>query len=175
MIDATARPTSLRGAGWCAKPPCARVVLMPMLGLLVAASLSGCGGGSNKAQVTATEAMVATRTAASATSTPASTGRPPGAVAATASATVVEVTGIVGTVNATARTIQIDRRSGADVTKIVVDSATVIRLDVGDTTTLAKIRPSDRIVARGAINDRGDALMAVEITVQEVAPGSNGG
>jgi len=86
-----------------------------------------------------------------------------------------EVTGIVGVVNVAARTIQIERRSGAAVTKIALDGSTAIRKAAGGTLTLGQIRPSDRIVARGAISERGDELLASEITISQVVPGSSPG
>lgn len=150
-----------------------RTPSITMLGLLALTLLVGCGG-SNTSQPTA---MGTTTTSASATAmrSPSAAVSTSAAGFPTRSAASVEVTGIVGTVNTAARTIQIDRRSGANVTKIIADATTAIRLDAGQSTTLAQIRPSDRIVARGAINDRGDALLAVEITVQEVSPAPAGG
>ncbi|MDP9236490.1 MAG: hypothetical protein M3P30_03660 [Chloroflexota bacterium] len=74
--------------------------------------------------------------------------------------------------NASTRTIQIDRRSGASVTKINVLPATTIRRTDGATITLSGIRPSDRIVAKGTLSDRQDVLLATEITVSQVVPGA---
>ena len=43
------------------------------------------------------------------------------------------------------------------------------------TIQLKDIRPSDRIIAKGKLNDRRDALVASEITVQDVIPGAQPG
>jgi glucose/arabinose dehydrogenase len=146
----------------------ATLILM-LIALQSAAALVACGGGSKKSQPTPA-ATVAAATAASPSPKPAA---PPSAPAPTGES--VEVTGIVGNVNAGTRTIQIERRSGASVTKISVGPATVIRRAAGGTATLSQIKPSDRIIASGTLSERGDALVAVEITVQEVVPGSSPG
>jgi len=86
-----------------------------------------------------------------------------------------EVTGIVGSINASTRSIEIDRLSGANVTRITLGPATAIHTAGGGATTLAQIRPSDRIIARGSVSERGDALIATEITVQSVVPGAQPG
>ena len=87
----------------------------------------------------------------------------------------VEVTGIVGGINASTRTIEIRRLRGASVTKIEVGDSTKIRKAAGGTIPLADVRVSDRIIATGALNDRKDALVATEITVQDVVPGAQPG
>ena len=139
------------------------------IALLSAASLVACGGGSKKSQP-APSASAAVTAAASPSPKPAAS--PASSAPAGES---VEVTGIVGNVNAGTRTIQIERRSGASVTKISVGTSTVIRRAAGGTATLSQIKPSDRIIARGTLSERGDALVASEITVQEVVPGSSPG
>ena len=86
-----------------------------------------------------------------------------------------EVTGIVGGINASTGTIEIRRLRGASVTKIEVGDSTKIRKAAGGTIPLADVRVSDRIIATGALNDRKDALIATEITVQDVVPGAQPG
>jgi hypothetical protein len=56
-----------------------------------------------------------------------------------------------------------------------VDQNTVFRPAAGGTTTLAQIHASQRIIARGTINDRGDTLLASEVTVQDVVQGGQPG
>ena len=90
-------------------------------------------------------------------------------------ATATEVTGIVGAVSIASRTIEINRLSGASVTRISIEPSTALRKAGGGSTTLAQIRPSDRIIARGRLNDRKDTLIAIEITVQDVVPGAQPG
>jgi len=84
-----------------------------------------------------------------------------------------EVTGIVGAVVAGTSTIEINQLSGADVTQVAVTSATQIRRATGGSLTLAQIRPSDRIIARGAVE--GAVLTASAITIQDVLPGAQPG
>ena len=86
-----------------------------------------------------------------------------------------EVTGIVGGINASTGTIEIRRLRGASVTKIEVGDSTKIRKAADGTIPLADVRVSDRIIATGALNDRKDALIATEITVQNVVPGAQPG
>ena len=98
--------------------------------------------------------------------------------AATASEPVgetVEVTGIVGGVNLSGNAVEIKRLQGAAVTQVSVDSRTAIRKAGGGTLRFNEIRTSDRIIARGTLNDRRDALVASEITVQDVVPGPQPG
>jgi hypothetical protein len=138
----------------------------------IAAATWSCDGGSASDKTPASRTASPAASAAAATS-PAAAKTPPFTAGA---ATPLpggndEVTGIVGSINAASRTIQIDRRSGAPVTRITVDSTTVIRIAGGGTTTLSSIRVSDRIIASGHLNDRQDALVATEITVQQVVPG----
>lgn len=146
---------------------------LTIIALLAAASLVACGGGSKKPQQASDATAGATAAAASPSPKPAAS---PSSVSSPAPAgESVEVTGIVGSVNAGTRTIQIERRSGASVTKISVGTSTVIRRATGGTATLAQIKPSDRIIASGTLSDRRDVLVAAEITIQEVVPGSSPG
>jgi hypothetical protein len=114
---------------------------------------------------------VTSRAATEVTSSPSPVRPAATATSARGGGTSVEVTGIVGAVNARAGLIEIDRLSGADVRRVAVSSSTVLRQAGGGTTTLAQIRSSDRIVARGVLNDRGDTLDADEVTIQAVVPG----
>lgn len=135
--------------------------------LLLAAIAVGCGGTSKRATPTTGVAVatpIATLKPAPVASTAAST--PPARGAET------EVTGIVGNVNTRANTILIDRRSGAPVTTISVVPTTVIEQAGGRRITLAQVRPSDRIIATGALDERGETLIATRITVSQVVPGS---
>lgn len=135
--------------------------------LLLAAS---CGG-SSKAPATAGAGSTTTAAVAPA----ASPTTPGGAAVRSPGGSTVEVTGIVGAVNAGSGLIEIDRLSGAAVRRIAVGPGTVMRRASGGTTTLGQIRPSDRIIARGTLNDRGDTLEATELTVQAVVPGAQPG
>ncbi len=87
----------------------------------------------------------------------------------------VEVTGIVGGVNLKGSVIEIRRLQGVAVTQVSVDQRTIIRKAAGGTLAFRDIRTSDRIIARGTLNDRLDTLLASEITVQDVIPGSQPG
>lgn len=78
--------------------------------------------------------------------------------------------GIVGAVDEDARTIIINRLQGADIGIIEVDAGTRITSARGGTLRLGDLRPSDRIVARGTVED--GALVATEIEVGQVVPGS---
>jgi hypothetical protein len=134
----------------------------------LATVLIACGGSS----YSSTPTLGATRPAASAVATRVAT--PSTAPTLTTPATAgaeVEVTGIVGTVSTATRLIEIDRLSGAPIRRISVDGSTVYRRAGGGSTTLAQIRSSQRIIAQGTINDRGDTLLATEITVQDVIQG----
>ena len=51
----------------------------------------------------------------------------------------------------------------------------MLRRAAGGTTTLAQIHASQRIIAEGVINDRGDTLIASEVTVQDVVQGGQPG
>jgi hypothetical protein len=87
----------------------------------------------------------------------------------------VELIGIVGTISASARVIQVTRLSGADVNQVALQDSTRIRRADGVTATFAQIRTSDRIIASGRLNDRGDAILADTITIQPVVPGAEPG
>jgi glucose/arabinose dehydrogenase len=158
------------------QPAPARIITLAFtfMVLLSATSLAGCvSGGSKKPQQAGDATAAATAAAASPSPKPAAS---PSSVSSPAPAgESVEVTGIVGSVNAGTRTIQIERRSGASVTKISVGISTVIRRATGGTATLSQIKPSDRIIASGTLSDRRDVLVAAEITIQEVVPGSSPG
>jgi hypothetical protein len=86
-----------------------------------------------------------------------------------------EVTGIVGTVNVATRTIEINRLRGAAVARVAVAPATDIRRAGGGAIKLSDIRPSDRIIATGAVDERAGSLTADRITVQDVVRGSQPG
>ncbi len=88
---------------------------------------------------------------------------------------VVEVTGIVGGVSLSGKVIEIKRLQGAPVTQIAVDATTVIHEASGGAVRFQDIHTSDRIIAKGKLNDRRDALVAAEITVQGVIPGAQPG
>jgi hypothetical protein len=87
----------------------------------------------------------------------------------------VEVTGIVGSVIVRNNVISVRPLEGASVTKVLVDGTTVIRRSDGGALSLAEIRASDRILARGVLDGRGDGLLAREITVQTAVPGAQPG
>jgi hypothetical protein len=124
----------------------------------------------------------ATRTPAGSTTTSASPSAPaddvtPGSVTPppvdTPSADEQEVTGIVGAVITATSRIEINQLSGADVREVEVTPQTQIRRAVGGTLTLAEIRPSDRILARGSVD--GETLIATRVTLQEAVPGAQPG
>jgi len=148
-----------------------RVTLALIVFCTAAVAMTACGGGSKTASPTAAASSLATKAAASPTT---STGTTATAATGNQEATV-EVTGIVGTASTSTRLIEIDRLSGANVRRISVDPSTVLRKAAGGTTTLSQIRASNRIIARGTLNDRGDTLQASEITVQDVVPGAQPG
>ncbi len=87
----------------------------------------------------------------------------------------MELTGVVGSVTPATRTIEITRLSGPTVNEIQVQDSTHIRTAEGGSTTFAQIRTADRIIASGHLNDRGDALVADDITVQSGLPGAQPG
>ena len=84
-----------------------------------------------------------------------------------------EVVGIVGAVNQADSRIEINRLSGADVQVILVTPATRILSGQGRTLTLADLRASDRIIAKGAVD--GAELTADRVEVQAVLPGASPG
>ncbi|HEX5480474.1 MAG TPA: hypothetical protein VFY79_12220 [Dehalococcoidia bacterium] len=152
----------------------------PIVTLFVALTcgtlLAACGGGSSS---TPTDTPAAGSTAsvsatAGAESTPASSPTASD-ITPVAPGDSVSVTGIVGTVTTDPPAIEITRLSGADVTRIQVQDATVIRSATGSRIDLSTVRSSDRIIADGHINDRGDALIADDIAVSAVVPGAQPG
>lgn len=160
--------------------------LLAAAAVLILAVTSAACGSDSKSEPTAKPATPPASTSAPAK--PSVTANTPGAgatSAATAGATAavaspspgdtVEVTGIVGGVNVGAKVIEIKRLQGAAVTQVAVDATTAIRRAGGGTIQLTDIRTSDRIIAKGRINDRRDALVASEITVQDVVPGAQPG
>lgn len=167
-----------------------RILLTTATIALMAAS-AACGGDSKPASTPTATSAPAVASATSKTPVPATTatGATPAAstpaTSKTAVATaagaqtqtgdVVDVTGIVGTLNLNGNVIEIKRLQGAAVTQIAVDSTTVIRKATGGRVLLKDIRTSDRIIAKGKLNDRRDQLIATEITVQDVVPGAQPG
>ena len=132
--------------------------------------LAACGGGGSSSTPTAARPSPApSRAAATTRAAPSTTGQSTEPAAGND-----EVTGIVGVVinNASTQAISIQRLSGAPVTKIDVGPTTKIRRATGGSMSLSEVHSSDRIIARGALNDRQDALLATEITVQDVVPGA---
>jgi hypothetical protein len=85
------------------------------------------------------------------------------------------VTGIVGTITTDPRAIEITRISGADVRRIEVPQVADIRSAGGSRIDFSAIKASDRIIAEGRISDRGDALVASQVTVSAVVPGAQPG
>ncbi len=145
-----------------------------------AAVLSACGGSSSPAS-TPTQPAAAASVAPTA---PAIAGGTPGAVptsAATSAITPVqpgdqvELIGIVGTLSSNPDAIEVTRLSGAPVNRVDVPSTAVIRSATGGRIAFDGIRTSDRIIADGHISDRGDALVADDITVSAVVPGAQPG
>ncbi|HYM28876.1 MAG TPA: hypothetical protein VET66_12045 [Steroidobacteraceae bacterium] len=123
-------------------------------------TLPGASAGSPTGAVSPVASAPATAPTAAATIT-----------ASTPAGASVQVTGIVGSVSTATGFIEIDRLSGAAVRSISVGASTVLRRAGGGTTTLAQLRPSQRIIAEGTLNDRGDTLVASQVTVQDVVPG----
>ncbi len=155
--------------------------------LILAVASAACGGDSKKSEPAAkpaTPSASATASAKPATAGASAAGKPsvtadtPGATATATSQSqgdAVEVAGIVGSVSLSGKVIEIKRLQGAAVTQVSVDATTVIRKAAGGTIQLKDIRTSDRIIAKGKLNDRRDALVASEITVQDVIPGAQPG
>jgi hypothetical protein len=142
-------------------------------GLLAALALTACGGDSDDAQSDATPGVTAEPTvAATATVAPAESpaAQPTDAAPDGASA---EVQGIVGSVDAEADAIIINRIGGASVKRVVVVSRTEIRDTRGNRLRLTQIRPSDRIIARGTVE--GQDLIADEVEIGQVVPGTSPG
>ncbi len=137
--------------------------------VLASLMLNACGGNDNGDDADVTPAAnTPAATAAAHTPEPSVTER--GASSTPASGGEVEVQGIVGAVDEGARTITINRLQGADVSVIEVDSNTRITSARGGTLRLGDLRSSDRIVARGTIED--GVLIATEIAVGQVVPGA---
>lgn len=153
-------------------------ILLFSAAIVLAAAASACGSDSKSSATATTKPASTTSAVASPTaSTPAArptTGLTPAATQP-ASGDVLEVTGIVGGLNLNGSKIEIKRLQGASVTQIAVDGTTVIRKATGGRLQLKDVRTSDRIIARGVLNDRHDALVASEITVQDVVPGAQPG
>ncbi|MHB8377491.1 MAG: hypothetical protein ACYDEB_11120 [Dehalococcoidia bacterium] len=148
--------------------------LIPIIALVLAAAmLAACGGGSS-AKGTPAPAGAGSPVASTAagTAAAASPTRSAGNSTPVAPGDTVEVRGIVGTITTDPKAIEITRLSGAAVNRIVVQASTVIRSAGGGTIDFAAIRTSDRIIAAGRVNDRGDALVAGQITVSAVVPGA---
>lgn len=165
--------------------------------LILAVTPAACGGDSKTSEPAAkpaTPSASATASAKPATAVASAAGKPsvtadtPGAGATGAATTgaaaaatsqpqgdAVEVTGIVGGVSLSGKVIEIKRLQGAAVTQVSVDGTTVMHKAGGGTIQLKDIRTSDRIIAKGKLNDRRDALAASEITVQDVIPGAQPG
>ncbi len=141
-------------------------MLAPVAALAVA--IVACGGSSNSNPTATLTSQPVTSVASPAPTLSAPTTPPH-------TADTVEVTGIVGTASVNTGLIEIDRISGAPVRRISVDQSTVLRRAAGGTTTLAQIHASQRIIAEGVINDRGDTLIASEVTVQDVVQGGQPG
>lgn len=142
---------------------------------LVAAS-AACGSSSTPSSTPArTTAAGATTTVSPGTTATAGTRSATAATSQPPSGSVVDVTGIVGTLNLSGNVIEIKRLQGAAVTQIAVDARTVIRKATGGALQLKDVRTSDRIIAKGTLNDRQDQLIATDITVQDVVPGAQPG
>ena len=150
-------------------------IVVPLVLIALAAS-GGCGDDA-KSDPTAKPATPAAGASAAVTpaSTTASTATSSTPGATKPAGNKVEVAGIVGVVNVSGNVIEIKRLSGASVTEIAVESTTTIRKATGGKIAFKDIRTSDRIVASGELNDRGDQLIATEITVQDVVPGAQPG
>ncbi|HYM14340.1 MAG TPA: hypothetical protein VEZ14_02140 [Dehalococcoidia bacterium] len=154
-------------------------VLLTFGACLLAVLAAACGG-STRTSSTPTPVTLPGANAGSPTGavSPVASAAPATAPAAAATTTAstpagasVQVTGIVGSVSTATGFIEIDRLSGAAVRRISVGASTVLRRAGGGTTTLAQLRPSQRIIAEGTLNDRGDTLVASQVTVQDVVPG----
>jgi hypothetical protein len=86
---------------------------------------------------------------------------------------LAEVQGIVGAIDEAAQTISITRLQGASVDTVRAGASTRITGAGGRELTLADLRPSDRIVATGTLEE--GILVASEITVGQVVPGTDPG
>lgn len=144
------------------------------LAALAAASCSNSSGSPN----TSAPGTPASAASAPAAASPGAEATSSAGDAATAAVTPAEpgsqerLTGIVGTVSPATKTIQVTRLSGAPVQQIRVASTTVIRTAGGAVIDLGGVRTSDRIIADGHIDSRGEALIADDITVSPAVPGA---
>lgn len=157
-----------------------RNLIATALVVIALAASGACGDDSTPGPT----AKPVTPSASSAATSSASSVATPSASAAVATKSAastspsgdkVEVTGIVGGLNLNGNVIEIRRLSGASVTQIAVESTTIIRKATGGKIAFKDIRTSDRIIASGKLDDRGDQLIAAEITVQDVVPGAQPG
>ena len=146
--------------------------------LVVAAlALGACSSGSSSP---ATPSPAAPRASTTNSETPTEAaspahGTPTAAATPLAPGDTVDVTGVVGTVTTDPKAIEITRLSGADVNRIEVQDSTDIRSAGGGRIDFSAIKTSDRIIAEGRISDRGDALVATQITVSAVVPSAQPG
>ena len=148
------------------------------LGCVVVAVSAACSGGSSSPSTSTPHASPATVSSAATTTAEQSTAvasRTIRDITPVAPGDSVSVTGIVGTVTTNPPAIEITRLSGAPVTRIQLQDSTVIRNASGSRIDLGQVRTSDRIIADGRINDRGDALLADDVTVSAVVPGAQPG
>ena len=145
--------------------------------IAAAASLAACGGSSKSATPTPPASASTPRAATSIPppATPARAGTAGAATRAPSDSETVELTGVVGSITPATRTFTVTRLSGATVNQIEVQDSTRIRKAEGGTETFAQIRTSDRVIASGHLNDRGDALVADDITVQSGIAGAQPG
>jgi hypothetical protein len=158
-------------------------IMLAVAALILTLASAACGSDSKSTPTAKAATPVAS--AGTAGAKPSSTANTPAAGATGASTSpattsqsqgdVVEVTGIVGGVSLSGKVIEIKRLEGAAVTQIAVDATTIIHEATGGTVRFQDIHTSDRIIAKGKLNDRRDALVATEITVQGVIPGAQPG
>lgn len=153
-----------------------RIMLAAAAASIIAMLSASCGGDEmTPARPASPATPVASAARTQVAATPASGATRTPLAASPVAAEIVEVTGVVGGVNLSGNIIEIKRLQGAAVTRVSVDQRTVIRKAAGGTLQLRDIRTSDRLIARGALNDRRDTLLASEITVQDVIPGGQPG
>jgi hypothetical protein len=143
-------------------------VLRLLLVLTLSASVVATACSDDESEPEPTPSPAAERTAAP---TPSVAQPTAGAATTEPDANEIEVQGVVGTVDARSSTIEIRATGGSPITTIEVGGDTAIRRASGGNLTLAEVRPSDRITARGVEGSAPDSLLANEITVQQVVPG----
>ena len=143
--------------------------------IVVAAMLGGCSDDNGGAKGAPSAAQTTTVSAATKVATAESTGTTVTEQPTKAPAEPVEVQGVVGSVNAQTRIIEIRPTSGGSYSMIQVEATTKIRRAGGGTGQFSQIRSSDRILAVGVAGDERDVLIASEITIQQVVPGSQPG